>query len=331
SHPTLQERKERLQRLQLERPADPTAAWSLFDNAEKLQETMTARLYQSVKFQSAVEFYENREFEEQYRAMKNGYALPAAYKGFYDGRYIDIRDWDLDRLSAEPAPALRFDELFNEGSGHLQSAINSLRRDIETLNAIGEARLEVNSFDFDGVKHAAADAPRIASQLETEVAVLTEKQRNLDKQAFLYFLHRPGSAGVLANYSRWKQLSARYEQYGQTVNRLLQRIRPLYAGGLGLREVEETIQALKENEEAELKKEYRQLSVSGFLPDELLGRMQAFLGRDYAYFAGRQFRNTELEELKDLAIEVANAFNQMQFRWYKKMLVEQLEGVAENR
>ena len=83
--------------------------------------------------------------------------------------------------------------------------------------------------------------------------------------------------------------------------------------------------ALKEKEEPELKQKYRQLAESGSLPEAILHRMQTFAGKDYAYFVDRQFQTAELEELKGLAIEVASVFNQSQFRWYKKMLVEQLE------
>lgn len=331
SHPTLQERKTQLEKLQLERAADPTGAWSLFDKAESLQETMTANLYRSLKFDSPTTFYENREFEDQYRAMKAGYALPAAYRGFYDGRYVETKDWDLEMLSSEPVPALAFGQLFNETNGQLQSDINNNKRDVETAKAIGEEKIAVKSFDFDGVKYAAGAAKTVALQLEEEIDAQEQRQKTLDKEAFRYFLHRSGPSRqqLLTNYSRWKQLNGRYEEYVQTVNRLLKRMRPLYAGGLGLVEVQDAISALKEKEEAELKGQYRLLAGSEFLSEELGRKVESFAWKNYAYFVDRQFRTAELEELKGLAIEVANVFNQSQFRWYKKMLVEQLEGIPE--
>jgi len=328
SHPTLQERAAHLGGQDI--PADKTSAWSLFEEPQALQETVTANLYQTVKFEAPTEFYDAGDFDEQYRARKADYALPAAYKGFYDGRYLQTKDWDIDKMAQEPAPSIRWDELFNEETGQLQSVINSNKRDAEVARAIGEGKIDVKSFDFDGVKYAAGDAKIIAEKLENEIGALEERQRSLDRQAFLYFLHRPGCSPqrLVANYSWWRQVNARHEEYVQLVNRLMKRIGPLYAGGLSLLQVQDLLSALKEKEEPELKQKYRLLAETGMLPTGLVGKMQAFADRDYAYFIDRKFQNAELEELKDLAIEVAGAFNEFQFRGYKKMLVEQLEGDA---
>ncbi len=333
SHPTLQERKQHLDALRLEMAADDTSAWSLFDNAAVLQEKATARLYQPVKFEGQVEHYDPQQFEREYTGRKSEYALPPEYKGFYDGRYIETRDWDLDKALGEPAPVPRFEDLFNEETGQLQSTISSNKKDVETARAIKEKKIPVKSFDFDGVKYAARDAEQVARQLEKEIAVLLERQRKMDKEAFLYFLHRPGASqqNILMNYRRWKQSHALYEVYVQLVNRLLQKIRPIYQGGLSLDEVRSILAGLKEAER-DLKRKYKELEEAGILTEgddkALYDRVQVFLDRDYAYFIDKTFQNDELDELKALAIDVANAFNRFQFKWYKKMLVEQLKPSA---
>lgn len=331
SHPTLQERKQHLDSVHLEKPADDTSAWSLFDDAAVLQEKATARLYQPVKFDGQVEHYDPQQFEREYMGRKSEYALPAEYKGYYDGRYIETRDWDLD--NAREAPTLRFEDLFNEETAQLQSSINSNKKDVETARAIKEKKIPVKSFDFDGVKYAARDAEQVARQLETEIAAQLERQRKMDKDAFLYFLHRPGASfeNILTNYRRWQQSQRLYDAYVQLVNRLLQKIRPVYQGGLTMDGVWSILAGLKEDER-DLKRKYRELEEAGILTkgDEkaLYDRVQVFLDRDYAYFIDKTFQNDELDELKALAIDVANAFNRFQFKWYKKMLVEQLKPSA---
>jgi Zn-dependent protease with chaperone function/uncharacterized membrane protein (DUF485 family) len=333
SHPTLQERKQHLDALQLEMPADDTSAWSLFDDAAVLQEKATARLYQPVKFEGQVELYDPQQFEREYTGRKSEYALPAEYKGYYDGRYIETRDWDLDNAPGEPAPTVSFEDLFNEETGQLQPTITSNKKDVETARAIKEKKIPVKSFDFDGVKYAARDAEKVAQQLEKEIAAQLERQRNIDKEAFLYFLHRPGalSENVLENYRRWKQAQALYEAYVQLVNGLLQKIRPFYQAGLTLDEVRSMLADLKKDER-ELKRKYRELYDAGILsaPDNqtLHTRVQLFLEKDNPYFIDKSFRNDELDELKALAIDVANAFNRFQFKSYKKLLVGQLTTSA---
>jgi Zn-dependent protease with chaperone function len=333
SHPTLQERKRHLDVLSLEMPADDTSAWSLFDDDAALQEKATARLYQPVQFEGPVELYDPQQFEREYTGRKSEYALPSEYKGYYDGRYIETRDWDLDKALGEPAPVPRFEDLFNEETGQLQSTINSNKKDVETARAIKEKKIPVKSFDFDGIKYAARDAEQVALQLEKEIAAQLERQRKMDKEAFLYFLHRPGASpeNILVNYRRWKQSQALYEAYVQLVNRLLQKIRPFYQSGQTLDEVRSILTGLKEAER-ELKRKYRELEEAGILNEgdneALYNRVQVFLDRDYAYFIDKTFQNDELDELKALAIDVANAFNRYQFKWYKKMLVEQLKPSA---
>ena len=328
SHPTLSERKEHLDKLKLETVPDETSAWSLFEDAEGLQEKITTNLYRPVKFEGPVEFYDDRQFEEQYLGRKTEYALPAEYKGFYEGRYIETRDWDIEQAVQEKT-ALSFGEIFNEETGQLQTVIASNKKDAEIARAIKDKKIDVKSFDFDGIKYTAKDGESVALRLEQEVAAQVEQQRKMDKEAFLYFLHRPGASQerMLTNYRRWKRIHALYDEYVQLVNRVLQQIRPLYSGGLTMEEVQSTVHGLK-LEEAALKRKYRELEEAAiFLADEnkaLYDRVLAFNDRNYAYFIDKSFQNDELDELKGLAIDVANAFNRYQFKWYKKMLVEQL-------
>jgi hypothetical protein len=335
SHPTLAERKAHLDRLGLELPADKTSAWSLFEEPLALQEKATTSLYQTVKFDGPIEFYDDRQFEEQYLGRKNEYALPAEYRGYYEGRYIETKDWDLEKALQEPYTPKRFEDIFNEETGQLQAAINSNKKDAELAKAIREKKIDVKTFDFDGVKYDAKDGEKVASLLEKEIETQIKRQRILDKEAFLYFVHRPGPQGerILSNYRQWKRYHALYDEYVGTVNRVLQKIRPFYAGGLGLEEVNGILKSLKDKEEKDLKRKYSELEATGILlTDEnkdLYARVQAFLSRDYAYFIDKSFQNQELDELKGLAIDVANAFNRYQFKLYKKMLVEQLETAAE--
>jgi Zn-dependent protease with chaperone function len=334
SHPTLEERKKRLDELDLEMPADHASAWSLFDGAGALQERATSNLYRPVKFEGAASFYEPDQFDREYLGRKNEYALPAEYKGYYEGRYIETKDWDLDKALEEPAPRLSFGDLFNGETGRLQAAINSNKKDAETARAIKEKKIAVKSFDFDGRKYAAKDAEKVALQLEREIAVQVERQRKMDKEAFLYFLHQPGGQqeSVLIHYRRWQQTHALYEAYVQLVNRILQKIRPFYSGGLSLEEVKAIVSGIKEKDEIELKRQYRELRVAGILQAEgstaLYERVEGFLNSNYTYFWEKDFVHSELDELKGLAIDVANAFNRFQFKWYKKMLVEQLRPSA---
>jgi Zn-dependent protease with chaperone function len=327
SHPTLAERKQSLDVLGIEMAADDTSAWSLFTNAEGLQQQMTAQLYKGVQFKGETRFYEGRDFEQEYLERKARYALPAAYRGFYFGRFVDAANWDLEGLAAEGAPVRGFDQLFNETTGQLQQAIENNHTDIELAMAIKEKKIDVQSFDFDGVKYDREDGEMIAQQLKKEIEVQLLQQQLLDRDAFRYFVHRPGAdAGtIIAVYEEFRSVKQRYDEFVRAVNAVIEKVRPFYSGTMGLDAVTRILKELKTGEENQLKQEYRRLLENGaFGGDELRARMQKFIDADYVYFAGKQFFNNELDELRNLAIAVAGELNEYQFGVYKRMLVVQL-------
>jgi len=331
SHPTLEERKNQLDKLGLDMPANQSSAWMLFEGAGALQEKTTSQLYRTVTFEGHVEYYDEEQFEKEYLGRKTEYALPVEYKGYYEGRYIETKDWDLDKALEEGTSIKTVEELFNEETGQLQAAIDGNKKDAELARAIYEKKIDVKTFDFDGVKYAAKDGEKVAVLLEKEVEAQVQRQRKMDKEAFLFFLHRPGTdqERLLTNYRQWKRVHLLYDEYVQLVNRILQKIRPFYSSGLGIEEINSTIRGIKEKEEKELKQKYRELEQAGILQTgDLASRAQSFLDRDYAYFIDKSFQNNELDELKGLAIDVANAFNRYQFKLYKKMLVEQFSPTS---
>ena len=329
SHPTLEERKAHLDRLAIEARPDDTSVWHLFDRPESLQEEMTGNLYKSVNLKAPPEQYDTQDFEKEYSAKKEAYALPPAYKGYYDGRYINAKDWDIDALSDHPVSTRTFEELFNEETAQLQASINSNQNDLEIIKAIKEKNIDVTSFDFDGEKYSVKDCDSLIAQLEKEIAEQLTGQQSSDKEAFLFFLQRPGhKESLIAHYRSYRSVCNRNDEYAALVNKVLQALHPLYTGGISLGQVNAIVSDLKQEHEPALKKAYQDLSDSGVITPgnnkELFDRITDFSGKNYFYFVSGQFQNDELNELSGLAIQTAEAFSKYKFACYKKMLEKQL-------
>jgi Zn-dependent protease with chaperone function len=326
SHPTLQERTANLNRLDMPATPDDTPAWHLFDNVETLQQTMTSQLYRSVGENDSLSAYDAGEFEQRYRQHKDNYALPAVFNGFYDGRYPDIADWDIDTLAADGAPAVDASQLFSEDNSQLQRALDSNRQDLETLKAIQKRKIPITRFDFDGVKYAVADCDALITQLQQEIGSQAKHRDALDRTAFLFFLHRDDIDKDLlkARYRHFQKAYDRAEEFVAIVNRLMTRIRPLYTQKLTIGQVTQLIATLKANEEAALKRAYNQILDEGLLPTpEIL----SFLQKQYAYFISGEFLNDELNDLTGLARQTAEQLNQHRFNAYKSMLEVQAATV----
>ncbi len=362
SHPTLGERKASLDRLGIDTAPDNTSAWQLFVHKEHLQQTVTGNLYRSVSFEEPAQSYDAADFEQRFLSKRVSWILPPIYKGFYDGRYIAIKEWDIDALAGSPEspastgspahpPASSFDDIFGGENGQLQSSITSNKNDLEILKAIREKKIAIKSFDFDGVKHTVADCDTLQSQLQNEIDAQLHRQQDLDKTAFLFFLHRQGADkdGLKAHYRRFRSLYIRHEEYVALVNRLLARLKPFYTGGISLAQVKTILDLLKNNEEADLKATYRQLLDDEVLaaapenagdrtensaadpsvrnPADLPGRIQDFLSKNYVYFLNDAFLDNELNELTGLAMNIADELGRQQFECYKKMLEAQSESL----
>ena len=95
-------------------------------------------------------------------------------KGYYNGRFIDIKDWDIDELLQKNS-CKNFDEIFNEVNGQLQSSINNNTADINLLEAIRDKQIDTKSFDFDGIKYNREDCDAIIQQLKKEIGDAQEK------------------------------------------------------------------------------------------------------------------------------------------------------------
>ncbi|HEY8968296.1 MAG TPA: hypothetical protein VIM64_04370, partial [Puia sp.] len=271
-------------------------------------------------------------FQRWYSARKETYALPKAFNGFYEGRFVTV-DGDLDSPGAPSTKT--FDQLFNEETGQIQTSINSLEKDIELIKAIKDRRLDVTSFDFDGIKHSHKDADTIITSLEKDIAGLTTRLQSLDREAYYFFLQQSPDQDkdALRNaYRSYRSVSREYDDYATLVNTTLKTINPFYQGGISHESVMSIIRTLKEKYEPQLKKAYTQLMDKGLITpesnNELYTSLKAFIGKDYRYFVIDHFSDNELNDLTGLAIRTAEFYGQHRFMVYKKMLELQLSNIS---
>lgn len=331
SHPTLAERKSHLDNLAIDVAPDDSSVWLLFDSADSLQEKMTGNLYRDVSFKEPAVAYDALEFENRYLSRKNTYALPEMYKGFYDGRYIESKEWDLNILTG-PSSTRTFEQLFNEETSQIQSNIKNNKNDLEIVRAIEDKRINVSSFDFDGIKYKRSGCGEVIAVLEKETEQLEQQLRELDKEVYLFFLNRHGAPKdrIREAYQTFQDRSVQYDEYVELVNRLMKRINPFYTGGIPIEDVQVIVGDIKRDFEPALKKVYKELQdtrvISREENKELYERIDNFASKDYHYFIVRHFQNDELNDLTGIAIQVAEELNRHKFQAYKQMLIEQAIG-----
>ena len=331
SHPTLEERKNHLDKVNVNISPDVTTAWELFSNKEVLQEQLTKILYKSAKAEEQLEKCDEQYFEELYTKKRKSLFLPREYKGFYDGRYINVKGWDFDLLIKE-STSKNFEELYNDENGSLQSSINNNENDIATIKAIKEKQIDVKSFDFDGTKYEVSDCDAIIKQLEDEIQQQIKKQEVLDKTAFVFFYNNSNEHKdeIKSDYLKYSLLYKQYEDYAEIANGVLSIINPFYYGQNKMEDIKQTVQALKTLHEKRLKQFFTKLLENKAISNEsetLSDRMKSFVNSNYNYFVFDSFRDEELKELSELTLKVAEEINDQKFKPYKKLLEDQLKFI----
>ncbi|HJT72771.1 MAG TPA: M48 family metallopeptidase [Chitinophaga sp.] len=330
SHPSLEERTDHLESAGMDVVPDQTTAWAIFDNTAQLQEELTQKVYRSVELEKDLVHYDAEEFEKWYIERREAYRLPDIYKGFYDERYISIKDWNLNEVKDTAVPASRLEEFFTEENGRLYTAIRNNESDLSLLKAIQSGQMEIDSFDFDGKKYKRKDTAAIISGLETEIAAGHEKLALLEKQAFAFFYRLSENKEVLLEqYQRFMEFSKRTENFTSLLNRISQVFQPFFKGSVSFQQAEAIIGGLKENEEKELKQQLQSFIEEGIItessPDNLLKRCREFVQSQYTYFGALQLYNEELNTLHNIGLPVLDELEEVRFRYYKQMLLTQLD------
>ncbi|MEP6952220.1 MAG: M48 family metallopeptidase [Ginsengibacter sp.] len=332
SHPTLEERKSHLDKAGINVVPDEASAWNVFTNRNILQERVTENLYRNAKSEEALEKCDAKYFEELYTKKRESTFLPALYKGFYDHRFVNVKDWDFDSLTSAPVTK-NFDELYTDENGRLQSSVDNNQNDVATVKAIKAKQIDVKSFDFDGNKHVVSDCDRVVMQLEDEIQRQIKKQEALDREAFVFFYNnsKEHAAELKNNYIYYCILYKQYNDYAEIANAIFQNINPFYSGQLSIENVKQSVEAIKTIHEKNLKQFFKRLLDDKVITNEhgnLAELVKAFHDTDYVYFAFDAFKNEELKELSELTMKVANELTSRKFSCYKKLLEDQLHFIT---
>ena len=330
SHPTLEERKEHLDQINVNCAPDERKAWEAFEHAEKLQETITGNLYRDIKLETTPETYDKAYFEDSRLKEKDLYTLPVAYKGFYDKRYINMAEWNFEGMITA-GNNCSFNDLFKEENGQLRASVKNNEADLETIRAIKDKQIDIKTFDFDGVKYAVKDCDRIITQLEEDIKKEKERLSQLDKDAFIFFYQAAANNGekVKKAYQQYNEISNENEEYVKVANNIMKNIAPFYQGGLTNQQIESIVGDLKSGDELKLKRILRDVLekkiVTETSANDLFAKINQFLAGNYYYFVANDFQNNELNQLREIIIQLADEWNEYRFTYYKKMLELQLQ------
>ncbi len=186
SHPTLQQREDALNKINVTGEVIDEPAWVLFGDRKALQEKLTGDLYETVKFKGPPQVAGSQLFSEKYYGEREDYSYPLIYDFFYNGRQISAFDPEKARNTEQ----IKYVKEFFEANAIINNKAAALDSDIELLGNIVSNPSAVRSFNFDGVKYKSNQAEIIKTNLENEQKQLRETLQAKDEAVYAWCISR---------------------------------------------------------------------------------------------------------------------------------------------
>ncbi|SHM12973.1 Zn-dependent protease with chaperone function [Chitinophaga sp. CF418] len=172
SHPTQEEREQRYQAANIPGVTIMQSAWTLFHDAERLQEQMSRQVYQVLTPEETPGHWEPAEdLIREIEAFHEQYTFPAPYNNYYDDRpFSDIPSGRLEPFSEEEQTLYTLSTLY--AKEHRQQIRHYFRdvQDAATLQAIVCREIQVTQFTYGNVQYRSNEASRILDKLQQQIS-----------------------------------------------------------------------------------------------------------------------------------------------------------------
>lgn len=188
SHPTQEEREQRYLEANVPGVQIPQSAWTLFHNADLLQEQMSRQIYEVLAPEARPEQWVPaddiiREIEDVHQQ----YAFPSQYNHYYDNRpFPEIPSGRLEPFSEEEQALYTMHTLYPKD---YRQRIRHYFRDMQdagTLRAIVHREIQVAHFTYQHQQYRSFEASKILEKLQQQIATDEEWLRAQDLLAIRY-------------------------------------------------------------------------------------------------------------------------------------------------
>lgn len=185
SHPSTEDRIAALEKLNIVLEQNDTAiANTIFKNIEKIQTAFTDKIFSQVQYSSAVSYASSESFFTDFTEVYKENDFPKIYNGYYNHKNPIITD--INSITNKSSDNT-IENLFDDKKVENVYTFLSLENDINTLNQIQNKELEINTFDYDGIKYNADDVDSLIVELEQEKEKIKLSIEENDKNIYIFF------------------------------------------------------------------------------------------------------------------------------------------------
>ncbi|MCD8741762.1 M48 family metalloprotease [Mucilaginibacter roseus] len=333
SHPSSKDREAAMEALNILKSVEPESAWSLFNNAERLQCRFTDDMYSSVNEINKFEKLDLAAFKAKYYKDVEENSYHPEYRGYYNARHINA--FNIDDAIQEAQKENNnssFADLFTDEKSNLPKRIDYLAVDIAKLDDIIEKRIEsgVKTFDFKGTKYSNREAPAVKELLNQELQDAETSVKELDRQLFITAYANAGADdqqklkdGYTLLFSYQQQDNGDYEIY----NNVWAAFSPLF-NTMPYAEIERAVAQLY-NVEKRLKTRLQDIatgnSYQAVMTTAQTEAIEKYISNNWTYFAYPDYDNEAIATLEIALSTFIAVINERTFKHKKQLLDLQLK------
>ncbi|MDX1908336.1 MAG: M48 family metallopeptidase [Bacteroidia bacterium] len=332
SHPTLSERLQHLATIvhtatiPAERPAN-----ALFQQVNRWHQLFTDQVFQQVNFPGTPENISYVSFLDTVRAEYDQHQYPAIFQGYYDA-HLPVQ---LNLSEVVPAPAHSLETLFGDENLDKLRTIAALEQDLATLGYIADGQLQVNTFDYDGVKYEAKAAGTTQERIRAELEALREEVRQHDQAILSFFYNLELTTGVsprlLSMYQALHDVLTASQDHYDTLGQLQQSLQFVHQT-TPYEEIEARFRELKP-----LEQRFKNNLKTLLLPDspyqavmtpEIQKQFELYLSKTWTYFFVDVYHEDILKILLQAVEQYAEVLGQTIAHYKRVLLVYQASLAA---
>lgn len=300
SHPTTEERVDRLQKLEGTKAVEhKEPAGSLFKNFELSQVALTDHVFKGGAYTDDVIVNSTERFQEGYLNEFARNSFPDVYNGYYDTKtpLAFTTYGNLDK-----GDQIIVSELFSNENVELLHNGTAIAYDLNVIKQISTGAFPITTFDYDGRKYKASECASLLSTLEKEASRLNGLIEKIDERVYHQFKLLEQAQGGSRLSGLYSEL-AQYEKNLGTDIEFVQR----FSGELQFTHQTTPIERINENFrqmrplESELKDRIREILKSNryhaAITQDMRSTFEKFVSQEWEYFGVQTYMEKNLELL----------------------------------
>ena len=336
SHPSITDRVDRLEKLNIESNVSYESAWNYFVNPEELQKEISEKLFRNWQFAETPVDLSYSEFEEMYIDEINKHSYDQRYSYFYE--YRNISRFDLKSVSEdrEISDFQKFDEIYTDQNLNLIYLFTGLTVDIRTIDSIAKGEFKIDIFEYDGKKYKANESAELCDKLKKEHEDLYQEITSLDKKIFKFF-------HSLAKSTEDKtELIKHYETYFYLIEQDKDNLK-VYLDLIGaiqfiyfvhtFSQIESKMISMREKENVlkeRIKKILDDQNYARLMSEMQRQKFQAFVEQKLTYFENQKYNSEALKMLQEIIYEFYEVCSRAPFYSLKRLLDFQIKILDTN-